>query len=66
VKTASRNKYVVSMKNGTSEVDLLNATSSSSKFIEGNYSDFGLADEYMVIAADTVSPYSRLKRALAD
>jgi hypothetical protein len=66
VKTASRNKYVVSMKNGTSEVDLLNATSSSRKFIEGNYSDFGLADEYMVIAADTVSPYSRLKRALAD
>lgn len=66
VKTASRNKYVVSMKNGTSEVDLSNATSSSRKFIEGNYSDFGLADEYMVIAADTVSPYSRLKRALAD
>jgi hypothetical protein len=66
VKTASRNKYVVSMKNGTSEVDLLNATSSSRKFIEGNYSDFGLAYEYMVISADKVSTYSRLKRALAD
>ncbi len=66
VKTASVNRYVVSMKNGTSEVDLSTATSSSKKFVEGNYADFGLADEFMVAAADTVSPYSRLKRALVD
>jgi hypothetical protein len=66
IKTASKNKYVVSMRKGTAEVDLLSATSTSDKFIQGNYADFGLADEYLVKAADTVSPYQRLKRALAD
>ena len=66
IKTASKNKYVVSMKKGTAEVDLTNATSSSDKFIGGNYVDFGLADEFMVKAVDTVSPYQRLKRALKD
>jgi hypothetical protein len=60
------NKVVVSMKKGTAEVDLHNATSTSDKFIEGNYAYFGLADEYMVSAADSVSPYARLKRALKD
>ena len=66
IKTASKNKYVVSMRKGQAEVDLSTATSSSKKFIEGNYADFGLADEYMVSAADAVSPYARLKRALVD
>ena len=66
VKTASKNKYVVSMRKGTADVDLSNATSTSEKFTQGNYSSFGLADEYMVKAADTVSPYARLKRALRD
>lgn len=66
IKTASKNKYVVSMRKGEAEVDLSNATSSSKKFVEGNYADFGLADEFMVSAADAVSPYSRLKRALTD
>jgi hypothetical protein len=66
IKTASKTKFVVSMKKGTAEVDLSNATSSSDKFIAGNYVDFGLADEFMVKAADTVSPYQRLKRALKD
>jgi hypothetical protein len=66
IKTASKTKYVVSMKKGSAEVDLSNATSSSEKFIGGNYVDFGLADEFMVKAADTVSPYQRLKRALKD
>jgi hypothetical protein len=54
------------MRKGTAEVDLNNATSSSQKFIEGNYAYFGLADEYMVSAADSISPYARLKRALRD
>lgn len=66
IKTASKNKYVVSMRKGEAEVDLSNATSTSNKFIEGNYADFGLADEFMVSAAEAVSPYSRLKRALND
>lgn len=66
VKTASQNKYVVSNRKGTAEVDLVNATSTSEKFTKGNYADFGLADEYMVGAADSVSPYQRLRRALKD
>lgn len=66
IKTASKNKYVVSMRRGTAEVDLLNGTSNSAKYTEGNYADFGIADEFMVSAADTVSPYERLKRALKD
>lgn len=66
IKTASKNKYVVSGRKGTAEVDLVNATSTSEKFTKGNYADFGLADEYMVSAADSVSPYQRLKRALKD
>ena len=66
IKTASKTKFVVSMKKGSAEVDLSNATSTSNKFIEGNYSDFGLADEFLIKVADTVSPYQRLKRALKD
>jgi hypothetical protein len=66
IKTASKNKYVVSMRKGEAEVDLSNATSTSKRFIEGNYADFGLADEFLVSAADAISPYSRLKRALTD
>ena len=66
IKTASNNKYVVSMRKGTAEVDLSSATSSSDKFNQGNYADFGLADEFLVKAADTLSPYQRLKRALTD
>jgi len=66
VKTASKNKYVVSMRKGTADVDLVNATSNSEKFTQGNYASFGLADEFMVKAADTISPYARLRRALRD
>ena len=66
MKTASKNKYVVSMRHGSAEVDLANGTSTSAKFQEGNYELFGLADEFMVKAADSVSPYERLKRALKD
>lgn len=66
IKVASKNKYVVSNRKGSAEVDLLNATSSSEKFAKGNYADFGIADEYIVSAADSISPYQRLKRALKD
>lgn len=66
MKKASKGKYVVSMRHGSAEVDLSNGTSSSEKFSKGNYADFGLADEYMVKAAETISPYERLKRALQD
>jgi len=64
--TASDNNkvYKVAMKNTEAIVDLANGTSTSDKYVKGNYSTFGLADEYMVAAADKVSPYERLKRAL--
>lgn len=66
VEAKSNTKVVVSMRRGTAEVDLDNATSSSQKFTEGNYAYFGLADEYMVSAVENISPYARLKRALKD
>ena len=65
--TADKNKqvYKVAMRRGEATVDLTSGTSTSEKFTEGNYALFGLADEYMVSAADSVSPYERLKRALS-
>jgi hypothetical protein len=54
------------MKKGTAEVDLMNGTSTSDKYVQGSYSSFGLVDEFLVKAADTVSPYMRLKRAIVD
>lgn len=64
IKVASKNKYVVSLKHGTAEVDLEKGTSSSQRFVEGNYEMFGLADEFLVKAADSASPYERLRKAL--
>lgn len=66
IKTASQDRYIVSMKKGTAEVDLMNGTSTSDKYVQGSYSSFGLVDEFLVKAADTVSPYMRLKRAIVD
>jgi hypothetical protein len=64
--TADKNNktYKVAMRRGEATVDLNSGTSSSEKFTQGNYATFGLADEYMVSAADSISPYERLKRAL--
>jgi hypothetical protein len=64
IKVASKNKYVVSLKHGTAEVDLEKGTSTSQRFVEGNYEMFGLADEFLVKAADSASPYERLRKAL--
>lgn len=66
IKTAGKNKYVVNTRKASVEVDLSAGTSNSEKYAQGNYSSFGLADEFLVKAADTVSPYQRLKRALRD
>ncbi len=64
--TADKNNktYRVAMRRGEATVDLNSGTSTSEKFTQGNYATFGLADEYMVSAADSISPYERLKRAL--
>jgi hypothetical protein len=64
--TAEKNNktYKVAMRRGEATVDLNSGTSTSEKFTQGNYATFGLADEFMVSAADSISPYERLKRAL--
>jgi len=56
--------FKVAMRRGEATVDLSAGTSSSEKYTKGNYETFGIADEFIVSAADTVSPYQRLKRAL--
>lgn len=56
--------FKVAMRRGEATVDLSVGTSSSDKYTKGNYETFGIADEFIVSAADTVSPYQRLKRAL--
>ena len=56
--------FKVAMRRGEATVDLSAGTSSSDKYTRGNYETFGIADEFIVSAADTVSPYQRLKRAL--
>ena len=66
IKLASDENIIVNMRKGSAEVNLNKGTSTSKKFTEGNYADFGLADEYMISAAEHVSPYERLKRALID
>jgi hypothetical protein len=58
------NTFRVAMKNSEVDVDLNLGKSYSEKYIQGNYESFGLADEYLVYAADTTSPYERLKKAL--
>ena len=67
------NKYYIPYENNSiltfkakTLVTVIDSPITSNKFIEGNYSDFGLADEFLIKVADTVSPYQRLKRALKD
>ena len=56
--------FKVAMRRGEATVNLSAGTSSSEKYTKGNYETFGIADEFIVSDADTVSPYQRLKRAL--
>ena len=60
----TNNVFKVAMRRGEATVNLSAGTSSSEKYTKGNYETFGIADEFIVSAADTVSPYQRLKRAL--
>lgn len=59
-------RYKVAMRKEAAEVDLDHGTSTGTRFQKGNFADFGLADEFMIQAADHVSPYERLKRALGN
>lgn len=60
----SMKKYVVSTSAGNAEVDLNEGTCSCDRFNSGCFASFGLACEHMVRAADTISPFERLTRAL--
>ena len=57
-------RFKVAMRKEAAEVDLDAGVSTGSRFQKGNFGDFGLADEFMVQAADHVSPFERLRRAL--
>jgi hypothetical protein len=59
-------RYKVAMRKEAAEVDLDQGTSTGTRFQKGHFADFGLADEFMIQAADHVSPYERLKRALGN
>jgi len=63
-KAESEGQYKVSTAKGVIDVDLESGTSSGSRFQKGNFAQFGLADEYLVKVADTVSPHARLTRAI--
>lgn len=56
--------YDCESQKGNVTVDIRQASSTSDRFVGGNFSDFGLACEYMVKVADHISPHERLRRAV--
>jgi len=60
----STRKYIVSTNHGDAEVDLNEGVCNCDRFQNGCFASFGLACEHMVRAADTISPFERLTRAL--
>lgn len=64
IATTGDNTFRVAIKNNEADVDLNLGKSNSKKYTQGNYESFGLADEFLVYAADSTSPYQRLKKAL--
>ena len=60
----SQNQYLVEFPARCATVDLGKGESNSSKFVKGNFGKFGLADEFLIKAHDTVSPYIRLRKSL--
>lgn len=68
IRVASKNgKYVATNnKNASCEVCLVSGTCNCSKFVDGNYADYGLACEHIVAAADLASPHQRLLKAIKD
>ena len=62
----NEHRYKVAMRKESAEVDLDQGISTGARFQKGNFAEFGLADEFMIQAADHSSPYERLKRALGN
>jgi hypothetical protein len=63
---AASRKYIVATNQSTHEVNLTEGTCTCDTFNQGNFSLLGLACEHIIRAADTVSPFQRLTRALRD
>ncbi len=63
--SSDRKQFRVAMQKESADVDLDMGVSTGTRFQKGNFSDFGLADEFMIQAADHSSPYERLRRALS-
>lgn len=63
---AASRKYIVATNNHTFEVNLTEGTCTCDAFNRGNFGVLGLACEHIVRAADTVSPFQRLTRALRE
>jgi hypothetical protein len=60
----SGTQYKVTLGQREATVDLDNGVSSGHRFAKGNFSKFGLADEFLIKAHDQVSPYIRLRKIL--
>lgn len=56
--------YDCESKKGLVTVDIRQASSTSDRFVGGNFSNFGLACEYIVKVADHISPHERLRKAV--
>lgn len=56
--------YDCETKNGPVTVDIRQASSTSDRFVGGNFAKFGLACEYIVKVSDHISPHERLRKAV--
>ena len=66
IKKLSQSQYEVKIGAKTAKTNLMEGLSSGEKFQKGNYAKFGLADEFLVMTHDQVSPYNRILKALSD
>lgn len=64
IQKIDKNKYFVEFPGRFASVDLDKGNSTSNKFTKSNYGKFGLADEFLIKAHDTVSPFIRLRKIL--
>ena len=66
IKKANAKEYQVKIGGKSAMVNLMDGISNNEIFTKGNYSKFGLADEFLVKAHDEVSPYTRILKVLSD
>jgi hypothetical protein len=64
VSKVASNQYLVEFPEKCAVVDLNKGESNGTKFSKSNFGKFGLADEFLIKAHDTVSPYIRLRKSL--